>query len=136
MSEKPTADHAADDAARQEILTLVEDWAKALVSNDADTISGFMDDDWVVVGTTGIMDKQEFLSLTKSGAATHETMELVGAARIQIYGDTAVLTVRDKNSGSFKGQPFTADEWITHVFRRRAEGRWLCVLNHVTPAEA
>lgn len=134
MREAMATDYTSDESARQEILNLAEEWAKALVSNDANAIGSFMSDDWVIIGTNGITRKQNFLPFIKSGDLTHETMQLIGNARIQIYGDTAVLTGRVTNNGYFKGNPFSADEWTTDVFVQ-SEGHWLCVLSHITPAE-
>ena len=121
------------DTAEQEILNFAERWAKALVSNNAQSIGSFMSDDWIIVGENGATNKRDFLSWVESGDLTHETMEMVGEARIQIYGDTAVLTARVTNNGHYKNQPFSADEWTTDVFRR-LENRWSCVLSHVTPS--
>lgn len=132
MTEELMTDYVADDAVRQEILILTEKWAKALVSNDADAIGAFMSDDWVIVGQNGITKKRDFLPSVESGELTHETMELIGEARIKIYGDTAILTGRVTNNGHFNGQPFSADEWTTDVFVRRG-GNWLCVHSHITP---
>ncbi len=132
MSEETAAAYASDDEIRNEILSLAEEWAKALVSNDADSIGRFMAEDWVIVGNNGVSRKQDFLPFVASGDLTHEAMDLVGEARIKIYGDTAVLTARVINNGHFKGEPFIADEWTTDVFVRR-EGLWLCVLSHITP---
>lgn len=120
------------EAIEQEILDFAERWAKALVSNDAGEIGSFMSDDWVIVGENGTTNKPDFLSWISSGDLTHETMELVGEARIKIYESTAVLTARVTNNGHYKNQPFSADEWTTDVFRQY-ENRWLCVLSHVTP---
>ena len=53
--------------------------------------------------------------------------------RVRIYGDVVLVNARGVNSGHYKGQPFSADEWITDVFVKR-EGRWLCVLTHLTRA--
>ncbi|HEX8249610.1 MAG TPA: nuclear transport factor 2 family protein, partial [Pyrinomonadaceae bacterium] len=100
--------------------------------NDAQKIGSFMSDDWIIVGQNGITRKQDFLPFIESGDLTHEAMELIGEARVQIYGETAVLTGRVTNNGHYKGAPFSADEWTTDVFLRRA-GRWLCVLSHITP---
>ena len=122
------------DAVEQEILDFAEKWAKALVSNNTEAIGGFMSDDWVIVGENGATNKPDFLSWIASGDLTHETMEMVGEARIRIYGDTAVLTARVTNNGHYKNQPFSADEWTTDVFRR-LENRWSCVLSHVTPSK-
>lgn len=132
MTKVESLSFTSDDAVRQEILSLAEEWAQALVSNDAQRIGSFMSDDWVIVGKNGITGKRDFLPFVESGDLTHETMTLVGEARVQIYGDAAVLTGRVTNNGRFRGEAFAADEWTTDVFLRR-EGRWLCVLSHITP---
>ena len=122
------------DAIEQKILDFAENWAKAIVSNDAEAIGGFMSDDWVIVGENGATNKEDFLSWISSADLTHETMEMVGEARIKIYGETAVLTARVTNNGHYKNQPFSADEWTTDVFYRR-ENHWSCVLSHITQSK-
>lgn len=121
-------------AIEQEILDFSEEWAQAIVSNDAAAISGFMADDWVIVGENGATDKPTFLSWVSSGDLTHEAMDLVSEPRIKIYGETAILTARVTNNGHYKTQPFSADEWTTDVFKRTENG-WLCVLSHITSAK-
>ena len=118
----------------QEILDFAEQWAKAIISNDAEAIGRFMSDDWVIVGENGATNKPDFLSWISSGDLTHETMEMVGEARMKIYGDTAILTAHVTNNGHYKNQPFSADEWTTDVFQR-LENRWSCVLSHITPSK-
>lgn len=59
-------------------------------------------------------------------------MDRVGEPRIRVYGDTAVLTARVTNTAFYRDQRFDADEWTTDVFVRR-DGRWRCVLSHITP---
>ena len=105
-----------------------------MVSNDAARIGSFMADDWVIVSERGIATKKHFLSFVESGALTHSTFNSVGEPRVKIYGDTAVVTVRVTNTASFGGQQFDADEWTSDVFVKR-EGRWLCVLSHITAVD-
>ncbi len=62
-------------------------------------------------------------------------MGRVSQARVRVYGDTAVLTARVTNSAHHGGHRYDADEWTTDVFIRR-EGRWRCVLSHITAAAA
>jgi ketosteroid isomerase-like protein len=121
------------EAIEREILDLCERWAAAMVSNDAAAVGAFMSEDWVIVGENGTTNKPDFLTWVASGDLTHEAMELVGEARIKIYGDIVVLTARVTNNGHYKNQPFSADEWTTDVFQQR-EGSWTCVLSHVTPS--
>src|SRR5688572_29801934 len=111
-----------NDEVREEILKNAAQWATAMVSNDPAWIGSFMADEWVIVSERGISGKQHFLSLVESGDLRHDAMDMVGDARVQIYGDTAVLTARVTNTAWYKGQRFEADEWTTDVFVRR-EGR-------------
>ena len=116
-----------------ELLRLGEDWAAAMVANDATRIGSFMADDWVIVSERGISTKEDLLSYVRSGQLTHSMFEMAGDARIREYGDTAVLSARIVNTAHFGGQQFDADEWTTDVFVKR-DGKWLCVLSHITTA--
>ena len=119
---------------KQELLKFGADWAEAMVANDAERIGSFMSDDWVIVSERGISTKQHFMSFVESGALTHSSFEMAGDARVETYGDTAVMTIRVKNTAHFGGQQFDADEWTSDVFVKR-DGKWLCVLSHITPVD-
>lgn len=108
-------------------------WAEAMLANDADRIGSFMADEWVIVSERGISGKEHFLSFVRAGQLTHSRFEMISDARIKIYGSTAVLTGRVVNTAQFAEQEFDADEWTSDVFVKR-DGRWLCVLSHITPA--
>ena len=105
-------------------------WDQAMVSNDAEAISRFMADDWVIVSDSGISKKADFLAVVASGDLTHETFkgEIIS---VRQYGEAAVLTGRVRNNGHYKGRPFSSDEWTTDVFVKR-NGTWLCVHSHIT----
>jgi ketosteroid isomerase-like protein len=124
---------AVGEAVHAQLAAIVEDWAAAIVSNDAARIAGFMADEWVIVAESGVGSKERFLSLVDSGELTHSAMNLVNQARIQVYGDAAVFTGRVTNTAHYQGRRFDADEWTSDVFVKR-DGRWLCVLSHITAA--
>lgn len=124
---------SSDNRAQTEIIAIADDWTKAIVSNDAGRIASFMADDWVIVSESGITSKTQFMSSVESGELTHSAMDLVGEARIRVYGETAIFTARQTNTAHYAGRRFDADEWTTDVFVRR-HGRWLCVLSHITAA--
>jgi ketosteroid isomerase-like protein len=119
---------------KRELIDLGAAWAEAIVANDADRIGSFMTDDWVIVSDRGISTKAQFLAFVQSGALTHSAFEMANDARVEHYGDTAVMTIRVTNTAHFGGQHFDADEWTSDVFVRR-EGKWLCVLSHITPVD-
>ncbi|MCE4265498.1 nuclear transport factor 2 family protein [Rhodococcus globerulus] len=121
------------DDVQADILAIHEQWSTAIVSNDAERIGRFMADDWVIVSDSGLTSKEQFLSIIQSGELTHSTFDRVNDARVRTYGDTAVLTARLTNTAHYRGRQFDADEWTTDVFVRR-NGRWLCVLSHITAA--
>lgn len=123
-----------DDLIERELNEVCSKWADAMVANDAELIGSFMSDDWVIVSERGVATKQHFLGFVRSGALTHSSFEQAGDARVKVYGDTAVLTCRVVNTAHFGGQRFDADEWTSDVFVKR-NGRWLCVLSHITPAD-
>jgi ketosteroid isomerase-like protein len=119
---------------KQELIAFGAQWAEAMVANDADRIGSFMSDDWVIVSDRGIATKQRFLSFVESGALTHSSFEMASDARVETYGDTAVMSIRVKNTAHFGGQQFDADEWTSDVFVKH-DGKWLCVLSHITPVD-
>ncbi|MGP4012427.1 nuclear transport factor 2 family protein [Streptomyces sp. 4N124] len=122
-----------EEAEEARLIRLAEDWAVAIVANDAERITGFVADEWVMVSESGVASKEEFLSLVATGELTHAAMDLETRPRVRVYGDTAVLTGRVTNTAHYQGKRYDADEWTTDVYVRRG-GRWLCVLSHITPA--
>lgn len=123
----------SDEDVGVELVSMADDWARAIVANDAERIASFMADDWVIVSESGVTHRAEFLSFVTSGDLTHSAMDRVGEVRVRVYGDTAVLTTRATNTAHYGGQRFDADEWTSDVFVRR-NGGWLCVLSHITAA--
>ena len=119
---------------KQELIRIGAEWAGAMVANDAEQIGSFMTDDWVMVSDRGISTKQDFLSFVESGALTHSAFEMAGDARVKVYGDTAVMTIRVVNTAHFGGKQFDADEWATDVFVRQ-DGKWLCAHSHITAVD-
>jgi ketosteroid isomerase-like protein len=121
-----------DDAVRSQLIAVEDAWSRALVANDADQISAYIGDEWVLVSDAGVMAAERFLGVISSGELTHSAMAAVGERRVRIYGDTAVITARMISTATFRGNRADADEWTTDVFVRR-DGRWLCTLTQITP---
>lgn len=119
----------------EELVTLLDDWGAAIVSDDADRIAAFTDDDWAIVSWTGITSRDDFLAFVRSGALGHTRMEGVGERRVRVHGDVAYISVRVLSTAQYGGDDIDADEWTTDVFVRR-DGRWRCTLTHLTPAQA
>jgi ketosteroid isomerase-like protein len=106
----------------------------AMVSNDTGRIGECISEEWALVTPeAGIVPRERLMQAIASGVLSHDTMTK-DVRRVEVYGDMAVVTGRGTNTGRFRGEPISADEWVTDVYRR-VEGRWVCVLTHLTPAQ-
>ncbi len=92
----------ADDAAT--IVAAAQEWALAIVANDAGRIGAFMTDDWAIVSETGISPRADFLGVVASGDLTHSAMQMISEPDVRILGDTALLTARVTNTAHFGGR--------------------------------
>ncbi|MGW0718830.1 DUF4440 domain-containing protein [Streptomyces sp. NPDC002778] len=121
----PKADHAT-------FAALLDDWAAAIVANDAEAIGRFATPDWRFVGGNGVTQGSTFLDLVAAGDLTHDTMTF-DVEHVAPVSDTTVLVItHGTNNGAFRGKPFSADEWATDVFVWDGE-RWRCALTQLTP---
>ena len=120
------------DVLATELAGVEEDFNEAMISNDVERIRACVADDWVLVTPeSGVVPGSRILHVIESGELSHDTMTK-DAGRVKVYGDVAVVTARGQNTGHFRGQRISADEWVTDVYRK-VGGRWLCVLTHLTP---
>lgn len=116
---------------QEELLKLENEFARAVINNDADAVDGFLADDWIIVDPDGgIIDKARFLGVIKSGALSHEMMESADL-RVRLYGNTAVVTGLTTTKGKFMEQDFTSCERATDIFVKRND-RWQCVFTQLT----
>ena len=128
----PQTDHAVADGQAIELARVEDAFNGAMVSNDVARISACIADDWVLVTPeVGVVPRSRILHVIGIGELTHDTMTK-DIGRVRVYGDFATVTARGRNTGRFKGKPIAADEWVTDVYRK-IDGRWLCVLTHLTP---
>ena len=117
--------------AEQELLKLEKAFAEAIVRNDLEGIGRLVTDDWIIIDPNGeIVDRARFFEVIKSGALTHDLMESEDF-RVRVYGDSAVVSAVTRSKGKFMGQEFSTQERATDVFVKR-DGRWQCVLTHLT----
>lgn len=106
--------------------------ASAMQANDADAIARDLDDDWIVIATSGGIGegKSVFPSGIKSGYLTRKTFE-ISEPRVRVYGNVALVTTKVKTSGMFQGKPFDVQERQTDVLVWK-DGAWKSVLTHET----
>ena len=116
----------------EELLKLEAEFGEAIVKNDPGAIERLVADEWIIINADGgIIDRERFLEVIKSGALTHGMMES-DDIRIRFYGDSAVVSALTRSKGKFMGQEFTTQERSTDVFVKR-DGQWRCVLTQLSP---
>jgi len=115
----------------EEVLKVEKGFTDAIAKNNLEAIERFVTDDWIIINADGgIIEKERFLEVIKSGALTHEMMES-DDIRVRVYGDSAVVSALTRSKGKFVEQEFTTHERSTDVFVRH-EGQWRCVLTQLT----
>jgi ketosteroid isomerase-like protein len=115
----------------EELLKVEKGFVDAIAKNDLEAIERFVTDDWIIINADGgIIDRERFLEVIKSGTLTHEMMEC-DDMRVRVYRDSAVVSALTRSKGKFMGQEFTTHERSTDVFVRR-DGQWRCVLTQLT----
>ena len=117
-----------------QIRAISDEWDAALIANDAGAVAGFMSDDWVFVGPTGVTPKREIIDWIESGRLAHHSMQVTGKVRIVVNGEVAVLTARKASTGTWEGTPYAADEWLSEVYVKQGR-RWACILSHKCPGD-
>ena len=119
---------------KQQLIQFEREWDEAIANNKVEEISGFMSDDWVIVGTEGgITSKSDFLETIASGDLVHTKMDFQDI-HVKVYADCGVVISRGTSSGTYKGQAFTFFEWSRSTYVRQ-NGAWKCVLTMLTPAK-
>lgn len=124
----------SEDQLKAHFQEIEDNFNAAVILNNVEEIKKCITDDWVLVDSQGgIIPQETFFSVIEQGLLSHTTMtkEIL---RVKVYGDIAVVTGRGQNTGTWKGQPLEADEWVTDVYKKE-NGKWLCVLTHLTPVK-
>ena len=129
------APQAADGPTKENALAAEQAIGQALLANDADAVSRLLDSDWAVISTDGgIGDgvRDGFCAAIKSGQFTRKTFELdLPNARVRLYGNLALLTVKLATSGMIGSKPFDVKEVQTDVLKWE-DGGWRSILTHET----
>jgi len=118
----------------QQFQVIEDNFNMAVISNKVEEIKKCITSDWVLVDSQGgVIPQEGFFRVVEQGLLSHSTMtkEIL---RVKVYGDIALVTGRGQNTGTWQGQPLKADEWITDVYKQE-NGKWLCILTHLTPVK-
>ncbi len=111
----------------QHVRQLNDDWVKAIMRGDGETLNRIMADDFFFTYPLEGDDKTQFIADVTSGdlKIEHITRETVS---VRIFGSTAVLTARDSATWLYHGRELSGQYKIIKVFAER-NGLWqLCAV--------
>jgi ketosteroid isomerase-like protein len=112
-------------------MGIVREILSAILKGDASASERYLAATYVFTGTDGTVEnKAQTISDLKSGDLKLQSASLDGA-KVQVYGDTAVVTYSSNEKGTHKGQEFSGTTRWTDVFVNR-NGGWQIVASHGT----
>jgi ketosteroid isomerase-like protein len=86
----------------EEFAALEESFNKAIMENDAEVIAHFLADDWIIVDPNGgLIDRDRFLGVIRSGVLSHDLMKSE-EMRCRFYGDTGLVTAITISKGTLR----------------------------------
>jgi ketosteroid isomerase-like protein len=115
----------------QELRQMNDEWVKALVSRDADTLDRIMSDTFVFAYPLEGDDKAQFINDLVSGDLSVIHLNR-GNVSVRIWGATAVLTGRDQTKWHYKGRELTGQYKIINVYSNQ-DDKWQLVAVQACP---
>lgn len=111
----------------QQLRQLNDEWVKAIVRSDGETLNRIMADDFIFTYPLEGDDKAQFIADVTSGDLKVEHI-VREQTSVRIFGSTAVLTARDSATWLYHGRELSGQYKIIKVFAER-DGRWqICAI--------
>ena len=111
----------------QHLRQMNDEWVKALMRRDGQTLERIMADDFVFSYPLEGDDKDRFISDVTSGDLKIEHISR-GQVTVRVFGAAAILNARDSATWLYHGREFSGQYKIIQVYAQR-DGEWkLCAL--------
>jgi len=115
----------------QVVMGIERELLNAILKGDASASERHLADTYVFTGPDGTVEnKAQAIADLKSGDLKLQSASLDGA-KVQVYGDTAVVTYSSNDKGTYKGKDISGKTRWTDVFVHH-NGRWQLVASHGT----
>jgi ketosteroid isomerase-like protein len=112
-----------------ELVELSHELVRAVQEHDQSRLAELLADEFTLLGAAGELDRAELLE----AAASSYEIDSFSYYEIdpEVYGNTAVLVSRYRQTGRFAGADVSRDLRVTDVWVRR-DGRWQIVRRHAS----
>ena len=115
----------------QEIRSVLDQYAPALLNKDAATLDRIWADDLSFINPRGeLLSKQDRIDNIKTGSTAFKSIS-ESEKQIRIYGATAVVTLKVVIEGQYSGQEGSGAYRVTTVWAR-PKGAWQMVAVQMT----
>lgn len=129
----PPTTHAPNDVQLVELLKLNQQYADAVLRNDAQSLTRLLADDYVAINSRGeLSGKSDVLEAIANGTVKCDINRNFDNC-VRIYNDVAVIIHKVSFRGSLNGFDTSGEYRATHTWQKR-EGRWVLVVNQATRA--
>jgi ketosteroid isomerase-like protein len=115
----------------QHLRQMNDEWVKALVRGDGETLNRIMADDFFFAYPMEGDDKVQFIGDVTSGVIRVEYLNRENVT-VRIWGNTAVLSARDSAKWFYQGRDFSGHYKIVHIYSQRND-RWELVSVQACP---
>ena len=122
---------AAGAGLEDEVRKAESAWVTAITKNDLSGLEKILANSLVYTHSTGVVDtKASYIDSLRGGnqryeSVTHDDMKL------QMFGNTGVLTAKVRMTGKTKGVPFDNQLRVVHVWVKQ-QGAWQLVAHQTT----
>src|SRR5437763_15644684 len=119
----------AADGTEQAVLRIEREMLNGVLKGDASASERYLASTFVFTGPDGnVENKAQAIADLKSGDLKLQSASLDGA-KVQVYGDAAVVTYSSNDKGTYKGKDISGKTRWTDVFVN-LNGRWQAVASH------
>jgi ketosteroid isomerase-like protein len=131
MSDEQPSAQSSKIETEQLLRQMNDDWVKAIVRRDAETLERVMAEDFFFTYPLEGDDRAQFISDVLSGdlMIEHITRHQVN---VRVFGSTAVLTARDSAKWIYNGRELEGQYKVIQVYAER-DHRWQLVAVQVCP---
>jgi len=132
--EKPAGEKVAASSVEKALMQIEQELTDTLIKGDPSASERYMADSFIFTAPDGtVSTKAQGIADMKSGALKIESSKIEDM-KVLVYGDTAVVTYKTTDKGTYKGRDLSGQYRWTDVFVKQ-NGKWQLISGQGTPIQ-